>query len=94
LEIEFMSLSAAQTAELLKKYGRHENDTGSPEAQVAVLTARLNYLNDHFKAHGKDHHSRTGLMKLVGRRRRLLDFLHRQDYEGYKKLISDLGIRK
>ena len=89
-----MSLTTAQTAELLKKYGRHENDTGSPEAQVALLTARLNYLNDHFKGHQKDHHSRTGLMKLVGQRRRLLDFLHRQNYESYKKLIGELGIRK
>ncbi|MCX6106718.1 MAG: 30S ribosomal protein S15 [Proteobacteria bacterium] len=89
-----MSLTTAQTAELLKKYGRHETDTGSPEAQVALLTARLTYLNDHFKGHKKDHHSRTGLMKLVGQRRRLLDFLHRQNYESYKKLISELGIRK
>ena len=89
-----MSLTAAQTAELLKKFGRNENDTGSPEAQVALLTARLNYLNEHFKSHNKDHHSRTGLMKLVGQRRRLLDFLHRQNYESYKKLIGELGIRK
>ena len=89
-----MSLTAAQTAELLKKHGRHEKDTGSPEAQVTLITARLNSLNEHFKANSKDHHSRTGLMKLVGQRRRLLDYLHRKNYEGYKKLIGDLGIRK
>jgi small subunit ribosomal protein S15 len=89
-----MSLTTAQTAELLKKYGRRPGDTGSPEAQVALLTARLNYLNDHFKTNTKDHHSRTGLMKLVGQRRRLLDYLHRTNAESYRKLISDLGIRK
>ncbi|TWW09511.1 30S ribosomal protein S15 [Planctomyces bekefii] len=89
-----MSLTTAQTAELLKKYGRHERDTGSPESQVALLTARLNYLNDHFKSNSKDHHSRTGLMKLVGQRRRLLDYLHKTNAEAYRKLITDLGIRK
>lgn len=89
-----MSLTAAQTAEILKKYGRHEKDSGSPEAQVALLTARLNYLNDHFRSNSKDHHSRTGLMKLVGRRRRLLDYLHTKSPESYRKLIADLGIRK
>lgn len=89
-----MSLTAAQTAEILKKYGRHEKDSGSPEAQVALLTARLNYLTDHFKANTKDHHSRTGLMKMVGHRRRLLDYLHNQSPESYRKLIADLGIRK
>jgi len=89
-----MALTATQTAEILKKYGRHEKDSGSPEAQVALLTARLNYLNDHFKSNAKDHHSRTGLMKLVGQRRRLLDYLHKKNYESYKKLIGELGIRK
>lgn len=89
-----MSLTTAQTAEILKKYGRNERDSGSPEAQVALLTARLNYLNEHFKANTKDHHSRTGLMKLVGQRRRLLDYLHRTNSDAYRKLITDLGIRK
>lgn len=89
-----MSLTAAQTAEILKKYGRHEKDSGSPEAQVALLTARLTYLNEHFKTNEKDHHSRTGLMKLVGQRRRLLDYLHHRNVDSYKKLISELGIRK
>ena len=94
LETHEMSLTAAQTAEILKKYGRHEKDSGSPEAQVALLTARLNYLNEHFKTNVKDHHSRTGLMKLVSKRRRLLDYLHTQDSDAYKKLIGELGIRK
>lgn len=89
-----MSLTTAETAEILKKYQRKPGDTGSPEAQVALLTARLTYLNEHFKTNTKDHHSRTGLMKLVGQRRRLLDYLHKQDAEGYRKLINDLGIRK
>ncbi len=89
-----MALTPVQTAEIIKKFGRTEKDTGSPEAQVALLTARLNYLNDHFKNNSKDHHSKTGLMKLVGRRRRLLDYLHHTNYDAYKKLISDLGIRK
>jgi small subunit ribosomal protein S15 len=89
-----MALVPAQTAEILGKHGNHAKDSGSPQAQVALLTARLNYLNEHFKTHPKDHHSRTGLMKLVGTRRRLLDYLHRTNADAYKKLIADLGIRK
>lgn len=89
-----MSLTATQTAEILAKHRRTSQDTGSPEVQVALLTARLNYLTDHFKKHNKDHHSRTGLMKLVSQRRRLLDYLHRVNPDSYRKLISDLGIRK
>ena len=89
-----MALTAAQTTEILKKHGTHPSDTGSPQAQIALITAKLNYLNEHFKANTKDHHSRTGLMKLVGRRRRLLVYLHRTNSEAYKKLIGELGIRK
>jgi small subunit ribosomal protein S15 len=89
-----MALTSADTQELLKKYGVHEKDTGSPQAQVALLTAKLNYLTDHFKTHSKDHHSRVGLMKIVGQRRRLLDYLHAKNPDAYKKLIADLGIRK
>ncbi len=89
-----MSLTAAQTAEILAKHSRTPKDTGSPEAQVALITARLTYLNDHFKKNEKDHHSRTGLMKLVGQRRRLLDYLQRSNSASYKKLITELGIRK
>jgi small subunit ribosomal protein S15 len=89
-----MALTAAQTAEILKKHARGPKDTGSPEAQIALITARLNYLNEHFKKNDKDHHSRTGLMKLVGQRRRLLDYLQRTNSAAYKKLINELGIRK
>src|SRR4051812_27989538 len=87
---KLMALTPVQTSEIVKKHGRIENDSGSPQAQVALQTARLTYLNDHFKAHPKDHHSRTGLMKLVGRRRRLLDYLHRTDADAYRKLIAEL----
>lgn len=89
-----MSLTATQTAEILAKYQRHAQDTGSPEVQVALLTSRLNYLTEHFKKNTKDHHSRTGLMKIVSQRRRLLDYLHSENPASYRKLISDLGIRK
>jgi len=77
----------------IQKYRTTDTDTGSTQVQVAVLTDRINYLNDHFKAHKKDHHSRRGLLKMVGRRRRLLDYMKRTDVEGYRKLIVDLGLR-
>ncbi|MGI8548167.1 MAG: 30S ribosomal protein S15 [Gemmatimonadaceae bacterium] len=77
----------------IEKYRADENDTGSTQVQVAVLTNRINYLTDHFKAHKKDHHSRRGLLKMVGRRRRLLDYMKRTDVEGYRKLIVELGLR-
>ena len=89
-----MALTPAQTQDILKKFGTSERDTGSPQVQVALLTARPKYLNDHFKSHKKDHHSRTGLMKLVGRRRRLLDYLKNKNLDAYKKLIEELGIRR
>jgi small subunit ribosomal protein S15 len=89
-----MALTAAQTADILKKHGTHPSDTGSPQAQIALITAKLNYLNEHFKTNSKDHHSRTGLMRLVGRRRSLLVYLHRTNPDAYKKLINELGIRK
>ena len=89
-----MALTTAQTAEIVKKYATKQGDTGSPQVQVALLTAKLTYLNEHFKANSKDHHSRTGLMKMVSKRRRLLDYLHRSDGPAYKTLIADLGIRK
>ena len=89
-----MAMTPAQKQELIKKFGRKERDTGSPETQIALLTSRLHYLNDHFKNHKNDHHSRAGLMKLVGQRRRLLDYLKRKNPAGYKSLITDLGIRK
>ena len=89
-----MALTTSQTAELVKKFGRHEKDTSSPEVQIALLTSKLTYLNEHFNANKKDHHSRTGLMKMVGRRRRLLEYLNRTNSASYTKLIADLGIRK
>lgn len=89
-----MALTTSQTAELVKKFGRHEKDTSSPEVQIALLTARLTYLNEHFNGNTKDHHSRTGLMKMVGRRRRMLEYLNRTNHASYSKLIGELGIRK
>jgi small subunit ribosomal protein S15 len=80
--------------EVIETYKTHEGDTGSPEVQVALLTERISYLNDHFKAHAKDHHSRRGLLKLVGQRRSLLDYLKRKDTDRYAELIKRLGIRK
>jgi small subunit ribosomal protein S15 len=77
----------------LAKHKRHETDTGSPEVQVTVLTERINYLNDHFRAHAKDHHSRQGLLKMVGQRRRLLQYLERTNLDAYRKLIGELGLR-
>jgi small subunit ribosomal protein S15 len=77
----------------IEKYRTNEQDTGSSRVQVGVLTARINYLNDHFKTHRKDHHSRRGLLKMVGRCRRLLDYMKRTDVEGYRQLIAELGLR-
>ena len=89
-----MALLQEQKAEVITKYRVHESDTGSPEVQVALLTERIAYLTEHFKGHAKDHHSRRGLLKLVGQRRRLLDYLRTKDANRYKKLIEELGIRK
>lgn len=79
---------------LVRQYRTHDSDTGSPEVQVALLTNRITYLTEHFKSNAKDHHSRRGLLKLVGRRRRLLDYVKREDPERYHRLIERLGIRK
>ena len=78
---------------IIQKYQQHENDRGSARVQVALLTGRINYLTDHFRAHHKDHHSRRGLLKMVGQRRRLLEYLKRTDLEQYRALIADLGLR-
>jgi small subunit ribosomal protein S15 len=80
--------------EVIASFKTHDGDTGSPEVQVALLTERISYLNDHFKSHAKDHHSRRGLLKLVGQRRSLLDYLKRKDTDRYAELIKRLGIRK
>ena len=83
-----------QKAQIIADFGRSEGDTGSPEVQIAILTARINDLTDHFKANPKDHHSRRGLLKMVGKRRRLLAYIQKNDLEGYRALIAKLGIRK
>ena len=80
--------------QIAEKYGKHEGDTGSPEVQVDILTARINLLNGHLKENPKDNHSRMGLLKMVGKRRRLLNYLMKQDIEAYRKLIESLGLRK
>lgn len=89
-----MALSKNDKEQLIKKFQTNDKDTASPQVQVAILTAKLNYLNDHFKENKKDHHSRRGLMKMVGRRRQLLDYLHRKDSAAYRNLIKELKIRK
>lgn len=89
-----MSLSTVKKTEVITKFATHEGDTGSPEVQVALLSERINFLTEHFKTHAKDHHSRRGLLKLVGQRRRLLDYLKGKSLDRYKKLITSLGIRK
>ena len=81
-------------AEIVAKFARHEGDTGSPEVQVALLTARINHLNEHLKINKKDHHSRRGLLLMVGKRRGLLDYLKKTDIESYRQLIAQLGLRK
>ena len=81
-------------AEIIAQYGRHEGDTGSPEVQIALLTQRINHLNEHLKLNKKDHHSRRGLLLMVGQRRGLLDYLKSTDIEGYRSLIAKLGLRK
>lgn len=87
-------ISKEKKAEVIKTYGRTPEDTGSPEVQIAILTVRIKELTEHLKTHQKDHHSRRGLLKMVGQRRGLLDYLKKTDLEGYRSLIEKLGIRK
>ena len=89
-----MSTTKQQKTELITSFATHQGDTGSPEVQIALLSNRIAYLTEHFKTHAKDHHSRRGLLKLVGRRRRLLDYLKKIDNERYRTIIDKLGIRK
>lgn len=89
-----MALETAQKAQIVSSFQRAQGDTGSPEVQVALLTARINGLTGHFKANGKDHHSRRGLLKMVSQRRKLLDYLKRTNTDGYRSLIERLGLRK
>lgn len=89
-----MALGKAEKAQIIEKFATKPGDTASPQVQIALLTKRLQQLNEHFKGHKKDHHSRLGLLKLVGQRRRLLNYLKNKDAEAYKNLIGELGIRK
>lgn len=89
-----MTLQADQKKEIIEKFGTGPNDTGSPEVQIALLTNRITYLTEHFKTHKKDHHSRRGLLKLVGQRRRLLNYLSSKSVDRYRSVIKELGIRK
>jgi small subunit ribosomal protein S15 len=87
-------LDVEKRTEIIGSYKLHEKDTGSPEVQVALLSARIEYLTEHFKTHKKDHHSRRGLLKLVGQRRRLLDYMKEKNVERYRNIIQRLGLRK
>ena len=89
-----MEIAQHHRKDVIEQFRLHETDTGSPEVQVALLSQRINHLTEHFKIHVKDHHSRRGLLMLVGQRRRLLDYLKKNDYERYQSLIHRLGIRK
>lgn len=89
-----MPTSKEKKKETIQQHKLHETDTGSPEVQVALLTERINHLTEHLKVHKKDHHSRRGLLKMVGRRRRLLDYLMRTDIDSYRQLIAELGLRR
>jgi small subunit ribosomal protein S15 len=91
---DHMGIAAANRQAVIEQFRVHQTDTGSPEVQVALLSQRIDHLTGHFKTHVKDHHSRRGLLKLVGQRRRLLDYLKRSDFERYQSLIQRLGIRK
>jgi small subunit ribosomal protein S15 len=89
-----MTVTAERKQELVAKFGKGESDTGSAEVQIAVLTDRINLLTQHLRTHSKDHHSRRGLLMMVGKRRRLLNYLQRRDLEGYRALIRELGLRR
>lgn len=89
-----MAIATAQKAQIVADFQRATGDTGSPEVQVALLTSRINGLTDHFKVNTKDHHSRRGLLRMVSQRRKLLDYLKRKDFQGYRALIERLGLRK
>lgn len=89
-----MTIDAEKKLKIIQEYGTHEKDTGSPEVQIALLTERINYLTEHFKTHRKDFHSRRGLLKMVGKRRRLLDYLRKTELHRYRELIGRLGLRR
>ena len=89
-----MTLKADDKSEIVSKFGKHDKDTGSPEVQIALLSSRITYLTEHFQGHKKDHHSRRGLLKLVGQRKSLLKYLQNKDIERYRAIIKELDIRK
>jgi len=89
-----VTLTTEKKTEVMQRFAKHEGDTGSPEVQVALLTARINELTEHLRDHKKDHHSRRGLLKLVGQRRRLLNYLRRRDIARYRELVAELGLRR
>ncbi len=89
-----MALATQRKKEVITKFAKHDGDTGSPEVQIALMSERINYLTEHFKTHEKDHHSRRGLLKLVGQRRRLLDYLRKKNLDRYRAVINTLGLRK
>jgi len=86
-------MTVEKKKEIIEKFAQHEGDTGSPEVQIALLTERILYLNEHFKSHKKDHHSRRGLLKMVGKRRALLNYLKSNDFNRYRQIVTDLGLR-
>ncbi len=88
------AVTSEHKRELVQKFGKGENDTGATEVQIALLTSRINHLTEHLREHKHDHHSRRGLLMLVGRRRRFLNYLHKKDLEGYRSLIRELGLRR
>jgi small subunit ribosomal protein S15 len=93
-EVKHLALTPERKQELIKTYQVHENDTGSPEVQIAILTERINYLNEHLKVNKKDFHSRRGLLKMVGKRRSLLDYLKNKNFDRYRAIVTRLGLRR
>jgi len=93
-EVKMMGLATDKKTEIIDKYKLHDSDTGSPEVQIAMLTERVTYLTEHLKEHKKDHHSRRGLLKMVGQRRNLLNYLKNNDFNRYREIISKLGLRR
>ncbi|MBU1219070.1 30S ribosomal protein S15 [Myxococcota bacterium] len=89
-----MTMSTSRKKQIIDKHQTHEGDTGSPEVQVALLSERISHLTEHFKTHKKDHHSRRGLLMLVGRRRRILDYLKKKNFERYQSIVKELGLRR
>jgi small subunit ribosomal protein S15 len=92
--VKSLALTPTQKEQIIKQYQIHENDTGSPEVQIAILTERINYLNEHLKNNKKDHHSRRGLLKMVGQRRSLLEYLKNNEFERYRNIVNRLGLRR